>query len=90
MDAPAGRPIQKGFSLSPVAAEISQVWTMNADGSQARQITKVAAEASGISLLAQRRCVLFPSEVYPDCGADDACNARRIADDERANSRPRI
>jgi dipeptidyl aminopeptidase/acylaminoacyl peptidase len=68
----------------------SQVWTMSADGSQARQITKLAAEASGILVAPNGERVVFLSEVYPDCGADDACNARRIAEDEKSKINARI
>ena len=54
----------------------SQIWSMNPDGSGASQITRLSTEASGEMVSPDGKYLLVTSEVYPDCGADDACNAR--------------
>ena len=56
----------------------SQVWAMNADGSNAHQVTKFAAEADGILVSPDGKKIVFLSSVYPECGADDACNQRKL------------
>ncbi len=56
----------------------SQIWLMDADGSNARQITDLATEAGGVLFSPDGANLLFTSEVYPECGADDACNKKNI------------
>lgn len=68
----------------------SQVWSMNADGSQPRQMTKISTEASGVLVAPNGERILFLSSVYPDCGADDACNARRADEEEKSKVKARI
>ena len=62
----------------------SQIWTMNADGSSPRQITALATEAADVLVSPAGRHIAFTSEVYPQCGADDACNKKKI-DAEKEN-----
>ena len=61
----------------------SQVWIMNADGSEARQITNIATEAGGLLFSPDGKKLVFTSSVYPDC-PDDACNKSRL-DAEKAS-----
>lgn len=68
----------------------SQIWAMNADGSNARQITRFAAEAGGILLSPDGKKIVFLSNVYPDCGADDACNQRKIDEESKSKVKARI
>ena len=68
----------------------SQVWSMNADGSNARQITRFAAEAGGILVSPDGKKVVFLSSVYPECGADDACNQRRLDEEKKSQVKARI
>jgi dipeptidyl aminopeptidase/acylaminoacyl peptidase len=56
----------------------SQIWSMNPDGSDRRQITHLSTEASGEIVSPDGRYLVVTSDVYPDCGADDACNKRKI------------
>jgi dipeptidyl aminopeptidase/acylaminoacyl peptidase len=56
----------------------SQIWTMRPDGSQARQITSLATEADGALYSPDGKNLVFTSEVYPACGADDACNKAKL------------
>jgi dipeptidyl aminopeptidase/acylaminoacyl peptidase len=69
-----------------------QIWIADvADGTPAapRQITRLSTGADGVIWSPDGRSLAFVSEVYPDC-ADDACNQRRAAEDERRPSRARI
>src|SRR5579864_7688888 len=63
----------------------SQVWVMNADGSNAHQVTRIAAEAQGILVSPDGKKIVFLSSVFPECGADDACTQRKL--DEEAKSK---
>jgi len=63
----------------------SQVWVMDADGSHARQITHLSTEASGVLVSPDGKRLVFLSDVFPECGGDDACNKKKI--DEEAQSK---
>lgn len=56
----------------------SQIWKMRPDGSGATQVTKLASEADGEIVSPDGKYLVITSNVYPECGADDACNARQI------------
>ena len=62
----------------------AQVWTMKADGSDARQITNLSTEAAGVLFSSNGKKLLFSSQVYPDC-PDDNCNKIRL--DAEKNSK---
>jgi len=68
----------------------SQVWVMNAEGSNAHAVTKLAAEAGGILLSPDGKKIVFLSSVYPECGADDACNQRKIDEEAKSKTKARI
>src|SRR5512143_3595004 len=68
----------------------SQVWAMNGDGSNAHQITRFAAEADGILVSPDGKKIVFLSSVYPDCGADDACNRDKIEEESKNKVKARI
>lgn len=56
----------------------SQIWMMNHDGTGATQVTKLASEAAGVKWSPDGKALIFVSEVYPQCNADNECNAKRI------------
>lgn len=62
----------------------SQIWLMDPDGGNAKQVTDLATEADGVTFSPDGKNLLFTSEVYPQCGADDACN-RKLLDAQRAS-----
>src|ERR1035438_3496251 len=62
----------------------SQIWLMDPDGSNSKPVTHFAAEADGVLYSPDGKNLLFTSSVYPDCGADDACN-KRLLDAAKAN-----
>jgi dipeptidyl aminopeptidase/acylaminoacyl peptidase len=68
----------------------SQIWVMDADGSNARQITRFAAEADGILVSPDGKKIVFVSSVYPECGADDSCNQRKIDEEAKNKVKARI
>ena len=61
----------------------AQVWTMNADGTDVRQVTNLSTEAGGVLFSPDGSKLLFTSDVYPDC-ADDNCAKARL-DAEKNN-----
>ena len=55
----------------------AQVWIMNADGLNAKQLTTLPTEASGVLVAPDGKHLLFTSDVFPDC-PDDACNQKEL------------
>jgi dipeptidyl aminopeptidase/acylaminoacyl peptidase len=68
----------------------SQLWLMDADGANPKQVTNLSTEADGVLYSPDGKNLLFTSEVYPECGADDACNKRNIEGDKNAKVHARI
>ena len=56
----------------------SQIWSINPDGADLRQITHLSTEAADEIVSPDGKYLVVTSEVYPECGADDACNQRKI------------
>ncbi len=56
----------------------AQIWVMDAFGSGPKQITKLATEADGVIWSGDGKSLVFTSDVYPECNADDACNAAKL------------
>ncbi len=74
-----------------------QIWSMNPDGGNARQITNLATEASGVTVAPDGRKIVFLSSVYPECATaavenkhDDACNKRKLDDEAASKVKARI
>ena len=59
-----------------------QIWFMDPDGGNAKQLTDFAAEADGVLFSPDGKNLIFTSEVYPECGADDACNKKNLEADK--------
>ena len=74
MSARAGRPIRGRFITFRIAAAPRRSGSWTPDGANARQITHLSTEATGILVSPDGKKIVFLSSVYPDCGADDACN----------------
>jgi dipeptidyl aminopeptidase/acylaminoacyl peptidase len=68
----------------------SQIWMMDPDGSNAKQITNLSTEAGGVSFSPDGKKLVFTSDVYPACGANDACNERELATEKDRKSKARI
>jgi len=68
----------------------AQIWIMDADGANPKQITNLSVEAAGVLYSHDGKNLVFTSEVYPECGADDACNKQRLETDSRNPVKARI
>ena len=66
----------------------SQVWLMDPDGSNAKQVTSLSTEAGGILISPNGKRIVFTSDVFPDC-PDDACNKSRIEAEEKSKVKAR-
>jgi dipeptidyl aminopeptidase/acylaminoacyl peptidase len=63
----------------------SQVWLLDLAGGEARKLTSLAIGVDGFEWLGASRLALV-SEVFPDCGASDACNAKALAEAGKPSS----
>src|SRR5215469_5106250 len=68
----------------------SQIWLMDPDGSNAKQVTSFVTEADGVLFAPDGKNLLFTSTVYPECGADDACNKKNLDADKNNPVKARI
>jgi dipeptidyl aminopeptidase/acylaminoacyl peptidase len=68
----------------------SQIWLMDPDGGNAKQVTNFAAEADGELFTPDGKSLVFTSAVYPECGADDACNKKNIDAEAASKVKARI
>ncbi len=89
-DTPRWSPDSRRIAYVSTRGGSSQIWTMNPDGSLSRQVTKLASEASGVKWSPDGRWLIFVSEVYPACNADDACNASRIEAEGKSQVKARV
>lgn len=67
----------------------SQIWIMDADGSNPRQVTSLSTEAAGHQFSRDGKTLVFTSEVFPDC-SDDACNKTKLASEGASKTKARI
>jgi dipeptidyl aminopeptidase/acylaminoacyl peptidase len=67
----------------------SQIWMMDADGGNQKQITNLSTEAGGVLYSLDGKNLVFTSEVYPECSADDACNKMRLDAEKNKNVKAR-
>ncbi|MGA2579755.1 MAG: S9 family peptidase, partial [Bryobacteraceae bacterium] len=68
----------------------SQIWLMDADGSNPRQVTNLSTEAGGILFSPDGKNLVFTSDVFPECGANDACNKKALEDEKNGKVKARI
>ena len=67
----------------------AQVWLMDPDGLNAKQVTSLATEADGVVFSPGGERLLFTSEVYPECG-DNACNQQKLEAEQASKVKARI
>jgi dipeptidyl aminopeptidase/acylaminoacyl peptidase len=60
----------------------SQIWIMDSDGQNPKQITNLSTEAAGVLFAPDGKNLLFTSEVFPECGADENCNKLKLDADK--------
>ena len=68
----------------------SQIWLMDPDGSNARQATNISTEVGGVLFSPDGKNLVFTSEVFPQCGADDACNKKELDAEKASKVKARI
>lgn len=67
----------------------SQIWTISTTGGEAKKISSIATEASGLVVSPDGKWLAFTSDVFPDC-PDEDCNARRLAASEKSKIKAKI
>jgi dipeptidyl aminopeptidase/acylaminoacyl peptidase len=63
----------------------SQVWLLDLGGGEPRELTSLTTGVDAFAWIDARRLLLV-TRVFPDCGADDACNSKRLAEAGRGSS----
>ena len=86
---PKWSPDSKKLAFISTRGTGSQVWTMDADGRNQKQLTTIATEADGVMWTGDGKNLVFISEVYPDC-TDEACNTQRLELDKASKVKARI
>lgn len=77
----------------------SQIWSMNPDGSDPKQVTNIPTEADGEIVSHDGKYLLFTSDVYPNCSAsgsvagvdyDATCNKTNFDQDAASKMHARV
>ena len=89
-DRPRWFPDSKQIAYTSDRGGASQIWMIGIDGMDARQITHVASEASGELVSPDGKNIVFTSDVFPECGADDDCNRKRIEEAKNSPVKARL
>ena len=67
----------------------SQIWTIAVSGGEAKKISHIVTEASGLVVSPDGKWFVFSSDVYPDCLNED-CNAKRLEAVEKSKVKAKI
>ena len=86
---PRWTPDAKKIIFTSTRSGGSQVWSMDREGNNAEQLTRLSTEATGVLVSADGKRIVFLSSVYPDC-ADDACNKARIDAEAASKLKARV
>lgn len=86
---PRWSPDSKTIAFISTRSGTSQIWLMDADGANQRQLTMLRTGAEGVIWSPDGRNLVFTSEVYPEC-KDDACNQLRLEADRLNPVKARI
>lgn len=89
-DRPRWSPDGKQIYYVSTSGDSSQIWSMHPDGSGRAQVTRLSTEADGETVSADGKYLVVTSNVYPDCGADDACNAKRLEAEKQSKVKARL
>lgn len=76
---PAWSPDGKTIAFVARRGDHQGIWLLPAGGGEARSLVELSSGISDPVWSPDGRHIAFVSEVYPECGADDACN-ERLAD----------
>jgi len=86
---PKWAPDSKRVAYISTRGGTSQVWTMDADGGNAKQVTDISTEAAGVIFSPDGKNLLFTSDVYPDCPTD-TCNKDRLEAEAKSKVKARV
>jgi dipeptidyl aminopeptidase/acylaminoacyl peptidase len=87
---PRWSPDSKRIAYLSDRAGSSQIWMMDPDGRNTTQVTNLATEADGHLFSPDGKNLVFTSAVYPECGADDACNKKNLDAEKAGKVKARI
>src|ERR1019366_979633 len=68
----------------------SQIWMGPLAGGDPRQATNLSTEAGGVLFSPDGKNLLFTSDVYPECGTDEACNKKNLDAEKNSKVKARI
>ncbi|GIU73565.1 MAG: peptidase S9 [Bryobacteraceae bacterium] len=83
-------PDAKRIAFLSTRSGSAQVWVMDALGENPRQVTHLSTEADGVIWSGDGRTLVFTSEVYPECNADDGCNRKRMEEEQKNPVKARV
>jgi len=83
-------PDSKRIAFLSTRSGSAQVWMMDALGENPRQVTRLSTEADGVIWSGDGRTLVFTSEVYPECNADDGCNRKRMEEEQKNPVKARV
>ena len=89
-DRPRWSPDSTRIYYTGTSGGSSQIWSMSPDGSGQLQITHLSTEASGEIVSPDGKYLLVLSDVFPDCGADDDCNAKQLETEKNSKVKARL
>ena len=96
---PRWSPDSKRIFFVSDRGSISQIWSINPDGSNATQVTSVPTEADGEIISRDGKYLVFTSNVYPACSAanavpgvdyDAACNKTNLDQETASKMKARV
>jgi len=87
---PRWSPDSKKIAFVSDRSGSSQIWIMDADGSNTKQVTNLSTDADGVLYSHDGKNLVFTSSVFPECGADDACNRLKLDAEKNNKVKARI
>jgi dipeptidyl aminopeptidase/acylaminoacyl peptidase len=91
---PRWMPDSKRIVFQSTRGSSSQIWAMDADGANAKQITNVSTETDGVLISRDGKKMVFRSQVYPECSNagtfDDACNKQKLDAESKSKLKARV
>jgi dipeptidyl aminopeptidase/acylaminoacyl peptidase len=85
---PRWSPDGKRLAFISTRSGSAQVWLMDPDGGNAKQVTTLATEAAGVLFAPDGKSLVFTSDVYPDCPSD-FCNKDRMEAEQKSKVKAR-